>query len=214
MSARLFPRPLFRTAHILTPRRPITTPRRPFSHTTPRPSAPPPPPASKPTLSARLKSLSKEYGYSALGVYLALSALDFPFCFLAVRTIGSERIGEYEEVVVAHARGWWNVAAPVAGLPVWRKGRGEGELEELREAEGEGGRGAAMHHAGIWTELALAYAIHKSFIFVRVPLTAAVTPKVVKTLRGWGWDIGRKGAVRSTLEKAGKAAGKAGKKLD
>ncbi|KAI4216397.1 MAG: hypothetical protein LQ351_001407 [Letrouitia transgressa] len=36
------------------------------------------------------------------------------------------------------------------------------------------------------------YAIHKSFIFVRVPLTAAVTPKVVKTLRGWGWDVGKR----------------------
>ena len=46
--------------------------------------------------------------------------------------------------------------------------------------------------AGIWTQLALAYAIHKSFIFIRVPLTAAVTPKVVKTLRGWGWDIGKR----------------------
>ena len=45
---------------------------------------------------------------------------------------------------------------------------------------------------GIWTQLALAYAIHKSFIFVRVPLTAAVLPKVVKTLRGWGWNIGKR----------------------
>ncbi len=45
---------------------------------------------------------------------------------------------------------------------------------------------------GIWTQLALAYAIHKSFIFIRVPLTVAVTPKVVKVLRGWGWDIGKR----------------------
>lgn len=45
---------------------------------------------------------------------------------------------------------------------------------------------------GIWTQLALAYAIHKSFIFLRVPLTAAVTPKVVKVLRGWGWDTGKR----------------------
>lgn len=44
---------------------------------------------------------------------------------------------------------------------------------------------------GIWTQLALAYALHKSFIFLRVPLTAAVTPKVVKTLRSWGWNIGK-----------------------
>jgi hypothetical protein len=42
---------------------------------------------------------------------------------------------------------------------------------------------------GLWTQLALAYAIHKSFIFVRVPLTAAITPKVVKQLRKWGWDV-------------------------
>ncbi|KAJ3501653.1 hypothetical protein NM208_g16894 [Fusarium decemcellulare] len=42
------------------------------------------------------------------------------------------------------------------------------------------------------TQLALAYAIHKSFIFLRVPLTAAVTPKVVKVLRSWGWKIGKK----------------------
>lgn len=45
---------------------------------------------------------------------------------------------------------------------------------------------------GIWTQLALAYAIHKSFIFMRIPIAAAVTPKVVKILRGWGWDIGKR----------------------
>jgi hypothetical protein len=44
---------------------------------------------------------------------------------------------------------------------------------------------------GIWTQLALAYAVHKSFIFIRVPLTAAILPKVVKTLRGWGYNIGK-----------------------
>jgi N-terminal acetyltransferase 2 len=45
--------------------------------------------------------------------------------------------------------------------------------------------------AGIYTQLALAYAVHKSFIFIRVPLTAAILPKVVKTLRGWGWQVGK-----------------------
>lgn len=165
---RLFPR-LFR------PQQP-----RFFSGT--RPSfniaVPQPPPPQKQTLSARLKHLSKEYGYSALGVYLALSALDFPFCFLAVRTIGTERIGEYEHVAVEKLRGWWN---SLGVLPVWKER--EAELKQVGEKGG----------ASIWTELALAYAVHKSLIFIRVPVTAAVTPKVVKTLRGWGWDIGKKG---------------------
>lgn len=44
--------------------------------------------------------------------------------------------------------------------------------------------------AGIWTQLLLAYGVHKSLIFFRVPLTAAVTPKVVKWLRARGWKIG------------------------
>ncbi|KAF8863631.1 hypothetical protein BDZ45DRAFT_685863 [Acephala macrosclerotiorum] len=48
------------------------------------------------------------------------------------------------------------------------------------------------HDASLATQLALAYAIHKSFIFVRVPITAAITPKVVQILRGWGWDIGKR----------------------
>lgn len=56
----------------------------------------------------------------------------------------------------------------------------------------EAWKSGLITNAGIWTQLALAYAIHKSFIFLRVPLTAAVTPKVVKTLRGWGWDVGKR----------------------
>lgn len=46
--------------------------------------------------------------------------------------------------------------------------------------------------AAIWTQLGLAYLVHKSLIFFRVPLTAAVLPKVVKTLRKWGYNIGKK----------------------
>lgn len=45
------------------------------------------------SLSARLRKLSREYGWSAVGVYLGLSVLDFPFCFLLVKWAGTERIG-------------------------------------------------------------------------------------------------------------------------
>lgn len=62
--------------------------------------------------------------------------------------------------------------------------------------------------AALWTQLALAYAIHKSFIFVRVPLTAAVTPKIVKTLRGWGWNIGRPTTRKARSAAASGSAGK------
>jgi len=46
------------------------------------------------SFSQRLKKLSREYGWSAVGVYLGLSVLDLPFCFLLVRAVGTDRIGK------------------------------------------------------------------------------------------------------------------------
>ena len=62
-------------------------------------------PQEKLSLSARLKKLSREYGWSAVGVYLGLSVLDFPFCFLLVRIVGTDRIGAIEHYVVSTVSG-------------------------------------------------------------------------------------------------------------
>ncbi|KAL8695274.1 MAG: hypothetical protein Q9218_000172 [Villophora microphyllina] len=165
----------------------------------------PEPPLS---LSQRLRKLSREYGWSALGVYLLLSALDFPFCFLAVRWVGTEKIGHLESVVVDGFRRLVNM--PFGSSPdspaveVQSVGAKVEEYGVVTSATNEVGVPGYNHgiqeaeqrnkseDASIWTQLALAYAIHKSFIFIRVPLTAAVLPKVVKVLRGWGWDIGKR----------------------
>lgn len=48
----------------------------------------------------RFKQLGKEYGWVVTGVYLGLSALDLPFCFLAVRWLGTERVGRWEHAIV------------------------------------------------------------------------------------------------------------------
>lgn len=58
------------------------------------------------SLSQRMRKLSREYGWSALGVYIALTALDFPFCFLAVRYLGTDRIGHWEHVVLSYVKAW------------------------------------------------------------------------------------------------------------
>ncbi|KAL9607990.1 MAG: hypothetical protein Q9167_007150 [Letrouitia subvulpina] len=160
------------------------------------------------SLSQRLRKLSREYGWSALGVYLLLTALDFPFCFLAVRWLGTDRIGRWESAILDV---FWSIIPfqlePLGGSQASESESTEKRLEEYRVAgPSTDATGAPIYdhglkeaeqrnrsgNASIWTQLALAYAIHKSFIFVRVPLTAAVTPKVVKTLRGWGWDIGKR----------------------
>lgn len=58
------------------------------------------PPEPSLSLTQRFRKLSREYGWSALGVYLTLSALDFPFCFLAVRWLGTDRIGHWEHAIL------------------------------------------------------------------------------------------------------------------
>lgn len=165
-----------------------------------------------------------------MGVYMALSALDFPFCVLAVRMLGTERIGRWEHTIV---RGFWDIISmpfPEGEEQVRRMFRMVGDtIKSGMEAVGFGQKAESRRHeageairdvAGLkqdgaiaerdwdwgveeaqkeadkenasWaTQLALAYAVHKSFIFIRVPLTAAILPRVVKTLRGWGWNIGK-----------------------
>jgi len=62
-----------------------------------------------------MKKLSREYGWAALYVYLALSALDFPFCFLAVKMIGTDTVGQWEHVIVGYVKGLlqWPISGTV-----------------------------------------------------------------------------------------------------
>ncbi|KAJ1326596.1 N-terminal acetyltransferase 2 [Microdochium nivale] len=176
-------------------------------------------PAAEPEptgLSARLKKLSREYGWSAVGVYFALSVLDFPFCFLLVQVVGTERIGALEHWIMGYVKQaipdsveeWWrNYRQSVKKAEIEKLG--SDDITEHIEMAGWGVEEAERMNDGpgasLGTQLALAYAIHKSFIFIRVPLTAAVTPKVVKKLRSWGWDIGKrrnKKPASSTIDKS------------
>ncbi|RAL05694.1 peptide alpha-N-acetyltransferase Nat2 [Aspergillus ibericus CBS 121593] len=139
------------------------------------------------SLSQRLRTLSKEYGWSALWVYLILSAVDFPICFAVVRLAGVERIGHYEHVISESVKGViskvWPASEDANPGSEGSDGQAEGKSTEAAQEQANAGE------ASLWTQLALAYAVHKSLIFIRVPLTAAITPNVVKVLRHWGWDI-------------------------
>ncbi|KAI9038518.1 uncharacterized protein KD926_010731 [Aspergillus affinis] len=144
------------------------------------------------SLSQRLKTLSREYGWSALWVYLLLSAMDFPICFAAVRLLGVDRIGHYEHVILESVKGAIDTVWPSAPETPTAESQSETPKSEASDAqpkEPSAEEPPSKADASLWTQLALAYAIHKSLIFIRVPLTAGITPKVVKVLRQWGWDI-------------------------
>jgi hypothetical protein len=195
--------------------------------------APAQPPTKSLSISERFRKLSREYGWSAVGIYLALSVLDFPFCFLLVRYLGTEYIAHVEERAIEI---FWRVvpwpfvspedavteaaieSEPSDVSPERKDGWGVKKAEKANRGEGASKYNTilmVLQHVdstlttqfpGIWTQLALAYAIHKSFIFVRVPATAAITPKVVKVLRGWGWNIGKRKTATATAAAAASTA--------
>lgn len=45
------------------------------------------------SLGQKLRKLSREYGKAAVVVYFMLSILDYPFFFLLVRAVGTDRVG-------------------------------------------------------------------------------------------------------------------------
>lgn len=129
-----------------------------------------------------IKALIQEYGYSALGVYLALSCIDLPLCFVLVHSVGVDQVREYQKEVKNKIKGIFGYDTKSEEKDVIKVEEAKGEKEEEK--------------TGFWNnplviEGVLAYAIHKSLVFIRVPITAALTPSVVRTLRGWGFNIGK-----------------------
>ncbi|KAI0743792.1 hypothetical protein C8Q80DRAFT_1183156 [Daedaleopsis nitida] len=170
---------------------------RPFSHfparltsSTSSSSRPPPhesehelPPDA--SLSQRLKHLIKSYGWYALGVYFILSTIDFTVAFAAVNIVGADHVSRVAAEVKEYFVSFIHSTPPEPGR------------EEMESAAAHSNAGS---HEGLMAMIVLAYTIHKTlFLPVRVGLTAAITPKLVRWLRARGW-AGSAGARRAAQE--------------
>lgn len=90
------------------------------------------------SLSERMKAMSRKYGWTVVGIYLGLSALDFPFCFLAVRWLGTDRIAAAEHAIVSR---FW--AALESVVPSLKERRAINEAAEAEDAVREAGEAVA-----------------------------------------------------------------------
>ncbi|KAI5953848.1 NAT2 [Candida margitis] len=152
---------------------------------------PPPPKGKKPQ---GIRALMKEYGYPALAVYLALSMIDLPICYVLVHSMGQDKIQYYENKVkqtfgygvsddeLKHQQDVQKIEA--------RIDQDDNAIEQEQKATQDQSTLHYIMSQFSWTEFAIAYGLHKSLIFIRLPITAAITPGVVKLLRGWGFRIG------------------------
>lgn len=131
------------------------------------------------TLSGRLKTLVKTYGWYALGVYVVLSTLDFGVAFAAINLLGAEYVSQ--------------AAASAKAFVFDVIGREAPENPDASDAPTTGSE-------GLYAMLVLAYTVHKTlFLPVRIGLTAAFTPRFVNWLGKRGWT-GTDGARRATRE--------------
>lgn len=120
-----------------------------------------------------IKKLMKQYGYSALGVYLAISIIDIPICFVVVHSAGEDKIRELQDKFLT-----W--------IGYKKENQPTTESDESGETQKEEEKSSTLV-----TEFALAYAIHKSLILVRLSVTAAITPWIVARLQRMGFKIGK-----------------------
>ncbi|KAK9333447.1 hypothetical protein V1520DRAFT_140958 [Lipomyces starkeyi] len=125
-----------------------------------------------------LKRLSKKYGISVVYIYLGLSLLDFPVCFAVVHTLGQEKISELEDTVSEYfkpiSQSLKEVLRSIGIKVPERQEHPSSETEEQTSPQ---------HKPSLLTEAAIAYGIHKSLIFIRLPLAAAITPPIVKFMQ-------------------------------
>jgi hypothetical protein len=128
------------------------------------------------SLSQRLKTLVKTYGWYAFGVYFAVSVVDFAVAFAGINLLGAE----YVSSLAASAKAW--VFSLVYSRP---PEPGREEIDDMSRNVIQGGQ------EGLYAMLVLAYTVHKTLFFpIRIGFTAAFTPRLVNWLRAKGWAGG------------------------
>ncbi|CAL9735667.1 putative N-terminal acetyltransferase 2 [Monosporozyma servazzii] len=162
-----------------------------------------------------IKRLMSKYGYSALVVYIGVTVVSLPSCYFIVDSVGEEKIS----IVLNRGKRVFGygeesddiVRKRVEGRRVERlelRSKYMGELKE-QEASYEMSIGEKLRlkwdllkTSPILTELVLAYGLHKSLIFVRIPLTAAITPAIARVLPARLVNRAVKTAASKTLHTA------------
>ncbi|KAG0684313.1 hypothetical protein C6P40_004575 [Pichia californica] len=148
--------------------------------------------ATPPKAPTGIKKLIHQYGYSALGVYLGLSLIDLPICYIIVHSAGEDKIREMQDDFFSMI-GYKTKTEEIKQDNQNNEGESEGENEEKKSST-------------FLTEFAVAYALHKSLVFIRLPITAAITPWVVARLQRMGFKIGKFGTneIKIAVNKAKK----------
>lgn len=146
----------------------------------------------------KLKDLTRKYGWATVVVYFIISAVDFGLCFFLINLVGAEHVRKGQDYVLdalVYGTTKREDVLAQAGEPKgygllgflknWRQ---KHKLEDV-ENEVDSKRAGT---SSLWATAVLAYGIHKTLLLpVRLGLTAAATPAIVKYLQRFGLNIAR-----------------------
>ncbi|AAS53846.1 AFR475Cp [Eremothecium gossypii ATCC 10895] len=143
-----------------------------------------------------LKALMQTYGWSALAVYMAISAIDLPLCYFGVHSLGEKTIKVYMNRLKNVFDCGKEEHLLISEIEILQE-----ERERIKQTASGESIWRQLMNSNFLTEFLIAYGIHKSLVFIRVPITAAATPAIVKALQHWGFNIGKLKKVASKADK-------------
>ncbi|SMN20958.1 similar to Saccharomyces cerevisiae YGR147C NAT2 Protein with an apparent role in acetylation of N-terminal methionine residues [Maudiozyma saulgeensis] len=129
-----------------------------------------------------IKKLMKKYGYSALVVYIGVTFISLPLCFFTVHSMGAEKISIY----MNRGKQLFGYGESSDEAVIEKLKQKKLELEKQRES-GTHTKWSEFKQSTLLAEFLIAYGLHKSLVFVRIPVTAAVTPTMARLFQRWGF---------------------------
>ncbi|OBA28623.1 hypothetical protein HANVADRAFT_17224, partial [Hanseniaspora valbyensis NRRL Y-1626] len=147
-------------------------------------------PPVPPKQQSSIKQLITKYGYTSLVTYLFVGGIDFALSYMLIHQVGEEEINvKYNELKKALGFKSKNAEEIRKEFELKRQTQ---NTEESNNKEKENTDlsvlGKIKHYGNIllsntmFKEVIIAYGLHKSLIFIRLPVTAMITPPVYNYL--------------------------------
>ncbi|ORZ08447.1 hypothetical protein BCR42DRAFT_425153 [Absidia repens] len=133
----------------------------------------------KPAAEGKLKQLARTYGPSGVIVYLAIGMVDLGFTVAAIQMMGTDKVKMVEKTVLDK----YNQIKERYGFePTAVQDNSDKDTPSTIESEDDDGK------PSLTSIFLLAYGIHKTLMLpVRLAITTAITPAVVRKIHTWGW---------------------------
>ncbi|KAL7751382.1 DUF1279 superfamily [Sorochytrium milnesiophthora] len=142
----------------------------------------------------KLKQMYKQYGRPAVYTYLGISTIDLGLSFAAVYSgVDVERFVDSAKSVLSRYGLWQNVVDQddvkelQDMLTTSETDPDAYTQQQLATAADSNGVDKAKGQQSLLTTFLIAYAFHKLLMPIRIPLTVAITPTMVRLFRNWGF---------------------------